>query len=85
MTKRSAQPAGKAVSEADKVSESLKVAEELRFRLSPEDAHNLIALLNRVQTTGISEAMCLGVLGQKLQYLKANYEAPNGKDANPAV
>jgi len=52
--------------------------------ITPEDASNLIVLLNRVTVTGVQEAMCLGVLGNKLQLIKGNFEATNGKDTTPA-
>jgi hypothetical protein len=39
--------------------------------LTGQEAHNTLMLLNRVQTTGIQEAMVLGLIAQKLEKIKA--------------
>ncbi len=51
--------------------------------ITAQDAHNLIQLLDRVQTQGIQEAMVLGILANKLQAIKAsdpNVGGPGGED-----
>lgn len=49
--------------------------------LTPEDAHNLIVLLNRVSTTGVQEAMLLAILAQKLSGIKGTFTgAPSGEN-----
>lgn len=51
-----------------------KAALEARTTITPEDAHNTIILLNRVQTTGMQEAALLVTLGQKFHTIKGSYE-----------
>jgi hypothetical protein len=59
-------------------------ANAARLTLTPEDAHNILVLLNRVTTTGTQEAMLLAVLAQKLAALKGAYQGTaNGEDAPP--
>jgi hypothetical protein len=48
--------------------------------LTPEDAHNVLILLDRVTVTGVNESMLLGVLAQKLARIKGKF---NGKDVPP--
>ena len=52
--------------------------------LTPQDAHNLIQLLNRVQVQGTQEATVLAVLAGKLDVIKSQDPTvgqPDGKDS----
>ena len=56
--------------------------------LTAQDCHNLIQLLNRVQTNGIQEAQVLLFCVNKLDAIKKaldpNQEIGNGEDADSA-
>ena len=55
-------------------------------QLSAQDCHNIVQLLNRVQTNGIQEAQVLLSVAQKLaqmrQHLDPNFGAENGEDVS---
>jgi hypothetical protein len=60
---------------------ALKQAAEEAQALLPEDAANLLVLLDRVQTKGVQEASVLAICAHKLTVLKGNYKgATSGKD-----
>ena len=52
--------------------------------LTQQDAHNILMLLNRVQTKGIQEAQVLGYLANKLNTLRGAFtpEGNNGEDVS---
>jgi hypothetical protein len=56
--------------------------------LTAQDCHNIVQLLNRVQTNGIQEAQVLlhvaGKLSSMKMILDPNQEIGNGEDATPA-
>lgn len=48
--------------------------------LTSQDAHNILQLLNRVQTTGIQEAQVLGILAHKLTLIRGPLKEENVQD-----
>ena len=56
--------------------------------LTPLDAHNILMLLDRVQSKGVQEALVMAHLAQKLNNLRkldpTIGQKTDGKDATPA-
>ena len=72
-----------AASQAKAVADAAKQA--ALQQVNPQDAHNILVLLDRVQTTGHREATLLAVLAQKLTLIKGSYTGePSGEDSTPA-
>ena len=56
-------------------------AADKALALTPQDAHNILVLLDRVPTKGHTEATLLAILAQKLKQIKGAFKGePSGED-----
>ncbi len=70
--------------EAGKAAARAAVDAADKLEINPSDAHNILVLLQRVQTTGVDEATLLAILASKLKAIKGAYTGePSGENANP--
>lgn len=54
--------------------------------LTPQDAHNLLVLLNRVTATGVTEAQIVTVLAAKLtKFKETKSEDADGENSTPTA